>query len=64
MPKKIRQCPKCGSHDVEPDLSAHAFGSGTVFNRYKCRKCGYTGIFFLEVDKKAFRSKAKKTKAL
>lgn len=46
MPKKkktvklVRVCPVCGSTDVVPYLG---FTTGI---RYRCRKCGYIGVFF------------------
>ena len=50
--KNICICPKCKSKNVSPDLSAHSFAQGSVFNKYKCNKCGYEGMFFPEVNKK------------
>lgn len=47
---KKRICPKCRSTDISPDLSAESYGKGSMFNAYKCNKCGYKGEFFPEVD--------------
>jgi len=44
--KMIRICPKCKSKDVGMDTSFAAE------NQYKCYKCGFTGMFFPEVDEK------------
>ena len=49
---KKRICPKCKSKNIEADLSAHSFAQGSVFNQYKCNKCGYAGMFFPEINKK------------
>ena len=46
--KKVRFCPKCGSKDVERDVSVQSYGGGTIFNQFKCNKCGYEGQFFPE----------------
>jgi predicted nucleic-acid-binding Zn-ribbon protein len=46
-----RMCPKCKSRNIEADLSAQSFAKGSVFNRFKCNNCGYTGEFFPEADK-------------
>jgi len=47
----VRICPKCKSTDVSRDLSAAAYARGSIFNQYRCNRCGYTGIFFPETDK-------------
>ncbi len=44
-----RICPKCKSTDISPDLSAESYGHGTIFNQYKCNKCGFSGQFFPEL---------------
>ncbi len=46
--KWIKVCPKCGSTDIVPDLSASSIAKGTIFNSYKCNSCGYSGINFIE----------------
>lgn len=60
--KFVRICPKCKSTDTSPDLSFQAYGSGSIFNSFKCNKCGYTGVFFPEVDKRDLK-KIKGTKS-
>lgn len=50
--KTKRICPKCKSEDISSDLSAHSFAQGSIFNQYKCNKCGYAGMFFPEINKK------------
>jgi hypothetical protein len=49
MGEKI--CPKCKSKDISPDLSSSAYGKGSIFNAYKCNKCGFSGEFFPEEEK-------------
>ncbi len=55
MERKFRVCPKCRSTDVSRDLSAAAYARGSIFNQYRCNKCGYTGIFFPETDEKGLK---------
>ena len=55
----VRICPRCQSTNISPDLSKEAYGSGKIFNSYKCNDCDFHGEFFPEVDKKAI-SKIKK----
>jgi len=55
--KKIRFCPKCKSTDIEGDLSVQSFVEG--YNRFKCNKCGYSGMFFPEVDEKEYKKISK-----
>jgi len=43
-------CPKCGSRDVGWDLSLQAYARGSIFNQRRCISCGFSGIFFPEVD--------------
>ena len=38
--KLVRVCPVCGSANVEPYLG---FTTGM---RYRCKDCGYVGVFF------------------
>ncbi|MBT3416808.1 hypothetical protein HON86_03680 [Candidatus Woesearchaeota archaeon] len=52
MAEMIRICPKCQSTNVSPDIGTEAYGSGKIFNSYKCNNCGFSGEFFPEVDKK------------
>lgn len=47
---KQRICPKCKGRDIKSDLSSHSFAQGSIFNKFKCNKCGFEGIFFPEVD--------------
>ena len=47
-PLSRRRCPKCSSTNVVADLSLQSYASGQIFNRFKCRKCGYAGVFFVE----------------
>jgi len=47
-----KQCPKCGSKDISPDLSKEAYGKGSFFSSWKCNKCGYNGQFFVEIKGK------------
>lgn len=56
-----RICPKCKSIDVSPDLSVESFAQGSVFNRYICNKCGYSGIFFPEIYKEELPRKNRKS---
>lgn len=49
--RHIRICPKCKSKNVSPDFSLKTFGEASEFNKHKCNKCGYRGIFFPEVKK-------------
>ncbi|HDP74172.1 MAG TPA: hypothetical protein ENN46_04450 [Candidatus Woesearchaeota archaeon] len=60
----MRICPVCKSPDVENDLSVQSLGSGEVFNRLRCRKCGYSGVFFPEIrdDKKPKQPSQKRRK--
>jgi predicted nucleic-acid-binding Zn-ribbon protein len=61
MPKKfVRVCPKCRSMDVSHDMSVEAIARGSVFNNFKCNKCGYTGIFFPEIKEMGKARKRKK----
>jgi len=53
----MRICPKCKSIDVEADLSAQSYGKGSFFNQYKCNSCGYTGIFFPEIENKTKKAR-------
>ncbi|MDP7458367.1 MAG: hypothetical protein QGH47_06585 [Candidatus Woesearchaeota archaeon] len=46
----MRFCPKCKSENVEKDLSTESFAQGSFFNKYKCNKCKFEGIFFPEKD--------------
>jgi len=53
MPKKSTKiCPKCKSKDISPDFSLNTFGEASEFNKFKCNNCGYSSIFFPEVEKK------------
>lgn len=52
MSEIIRICPRCQSTNISPDLSKEAYGSGKIFNSYKCNDCGFHGEFFPEIDKK------------
>jgi predicted nucleic-acid-binding Zn-ribbon protein len=49
----MRFCPVCKSKDIENDLSVQSIGSGEVFNRLRCKNCGYSGIFFPEISKES-----------
>jgi transposase-like protein len=51
MPKKVI-CPKCKSSNVEKDLSAEAYAKGAFFNQYRCKNCGFRGIF-PEIEEKS-----------
>jgi transposase-like protein len=54
--KFIRICPKCKSRDITLDVSTLSY------NRYKCKNCGYAGVFFIEVSEKEFK-RLQKTKS-
>ncbi len=55
MIKSVKICPKCKSVDIDSDLTASsAFGMAS-FDNFKCNKCGYSGQFFPEVDKKKIK---------
>ncbi|HJW97308.1 MAG TPA: hypothetical protein VJ485_04065 [archaeon] len=60
--KFVRICPKCKSNDLSHDMSVGAIARGSVYNSYKCNKCGYTGIFFPEIREKGKAGKRKKVK--
>ena len=40
---KIKLCPKCKSDDITLDV-------GGQTGKYKCKKCGYFGVFIIEKD--------------
>ena len=51
-PRYIKICPRCNSIDIEIKGQGHlsgltALGLPTV---YRCRKCGYRGYAFPEID--------------
>ena len=48
--KNMRICPKCKSKSVSPDFSLKTFGEKSEFNKWKCNKCGYSSIFFPEIE--------------
>ena len=52
MKKVKRICPKCKSKNVSPDFSLKTFGEASEFNKHKCNKCGYSSIFFPEIEEK------------
>lgn len=47
----VRICPKCKSKNIETNMTAVTIGMGTFNNEYKCKNCGYEGMFFPEVEK-------------
>jgi len=51
----IKICPRCGSEDISPDLSLDNYSSGKIFNSYKCNNCGYSGQFFIEIEKEEIK---------
>jgi len=57
MKKSLRICPKCGSSDIKAELDAQSYAQGSIFNKYKCNKCGFEGILFPEVDIKKYKKK-------
>ncbi len=38
------RCPSCGSSEV------YRVAGGCLGELYRCKKCGYTGAFIVEVD--------------
>jgi len=38
-------CPKCRSTDIIYDTAGHT-------GKYRCKKCGYTGVLIIEEDEK------------
>ncbi len=45
---KLLVCPVCRSKDIELD-------SGGYTGKYRCKSCGYTGSFVLEMDESAYK---------
>jgi transposase-like protein len=43
-------CPKCKSTNISQILEGNAIMLGQ--NEYKCNKCGYEGIMFIQETKK------------
>jgi ribosomal protein S27AE len=57
--KKRKFCPRCGSDD----LATHIVIYGDN-NRYRCRECGYVGVFVVEEDEDGEMSKMIRKKYL
>jgi len=52
MPKYKRICPKCKSTDIKTDFSDPGIvATGMFMNQFICKKCGFSGAFFPEVEK-------------
>lgn len=49
---KNRICPKCKGIDVTTDWSVANIAREFANPSFKCNKCGYTGVFFPEIDEK------------
>ena len=58
--KQIKFCPQCGSKDIEALISVISYMEG--FNRFKCNKCGYEGMFFPECYEEEYKEIIKKFK--
>ena len=55
MTKSKRICPKCKNENVSPDFSLKTFGEQSEFNKFKCNDCGYSSIFFPEIEKRKIK---------
>jgi transposase-like protein len=45
---RIKVCPQCGSKNI------YAEDGGVLGEVYRCRDCGYTGAFIVEVDSEEY----------
>ncbi len=50
--RTVKLCPKC----QQPELIKTTYGTFTNTENYKCRNCGYTGAFYIEIDQSAMEN--------
>ncbi len=47
----VKVCPKCGGEDVKIDPNNPKAAAGFSTPSYLCLGCGFSGIFFPEIEK-------------